>query len=85
MSKVSTFNDTGRTPQLDPDIVNKLMVTYKLPENVIKAILMSPFEFARNKIVSTEDINELKNFRFPYLGLLVAKKQTKNPIYNKNK
>jgi|NOAtaT_6_FD_contig_21_681126_length_463_multi_3_in_0_out_0_2 hypothetical protein len=66
------------------DIIDFLSIKYKLPEKVIKAVINSQFEFTRLTIVTTENVDDLKNFRYPYMGLLVAKKQTLNKLYKKS-
>lgn len=69
---------------VNQDIIDKLSVQYKLSEKVVRAIINSQFEFTRNKILTTENVDDFKNFRYPYLGMLTAKKQTLNKIYKKD-
>lgn len=69
---------------VNQEIVDKLCIQYKLSEKVVRAIINSQFEFTRNKIVTTENADDFKNFRYPYLGMLAAKKQTLNKIYKKD-
>ena len=56
-------------------IISKLALKYNKPRDVIKAIVYSQFECARQEVkignISTPE--SYKNIRFIHLGLLVAK------------
>lgn len=63
------------------ELIRTIAKDFKLEQKVVEAIVYSQFEAARRKIATTENKEDLINFRFPYLGLLAAKKVTLNKKY----
>ena len=65
-------------------LIKYLSVKYKLPANVIEAIVKSQFECAREKTKEGESgkPDTFLNIRFKHLGLLVARPSRIMKIHN---
>lgn len=67
------------------ELIKTIAKDLKLDSKIVEAVALSQFEATRRKIVTTERKEDLVNFRYPYLGLFVAKRQTLNKKYRTSK
>lgn len=65
-------------------IIKELAVDHSLPEHVIKAVIESQFQCAREAVKKGDsgDPDSFLNIRFRHLGLLVAKPGKINKLHN---
>ena len=68
-------------------IIKELSKKHNIPEKVISAIIEAPFKFTRDTLRSSdiEDTDSLKNFRYPFLGILYTHESRVKAIRNKLK
>jgi|TARA_R110000744_G_scaffold375446_2_gene488905 hypothetical protein len=69
------------------EIIKSLAKKYSIPEKVMTAIVESPFKFTRDNLRDSdiEKEDSLKNFRYPYLGILYTHSARVKAIKNKLK